>query len=88
LFAIGTNRERKTELPGGLTELRERRDQQVPGFAKLSSSRRGFCALAQFALHVDFSAMQVYATLYDHQTEVGAWTIIDVSACLGRHPPL
>ena len=55
----------------------------------LSSDRRGgrtehrqpdrYCrALTDFALYADFAAVQIDAPLNDHQTETGAWTVIDI----------
>jgi hypothetical protein len=46
-------------------------------------------AFTDFALHVDFAAVQIDAALYNHETETRAWTVIDVMAAMeGVEKPL
>jgi hypothetical protein len=48
-----------------------------------------YCSFTQFALHVDSTAVQVDAALYDHETETRTWTLIDVMPAMeGVEEPL
>src|SRR5260370_420491 len=39
----------------------------------------GHCrAFTDFALHLDIAAVQIDAAFYNHETETGAWPVIDV----------
>ena len=50
-----------------------------PLAASQSLQSDGNCsALGDLAFHGDLAAIQVHAALDDHQTETGAWTIIDI----------